>query len=53
MEDVLSYLKQGWSVEDYMNMLRQFNPDVEDFSAITPAIEAAVEQMKKDAGKQA
>ena len=53
VEDVLSYLKQGWSVEDYMNMLRQFNPDVEDFSAITPAIEAAVEQMKKDAGKQA
>lgn len=53
VEDVLSYLKQGWSVEDYMNMLRQFNPDVEDFSAITPAIEAAVEQMKKDSGKQA
>ena len=53
VENVLSYLKQGWSVEDYMNMLRQFNPDVEDFSAITPAIEAAVEQMKKDAGKQA
>ena len=53
VEDVLSYLKQGWSVEDYMNMLRQYNPGVEDFSAITPAIEAAVEQMKKDSGKQA
>ena len=53
VENVLSYLKQGWSVEDYMNMLRQYNPGVEDFSAITPAIEAAVEQMQKDAGRQA
>lgn len=53
VEYVLSYLKYGCSVEEFMDMLRQFNPDVEDFSAITPAIEAAVEQMKKDAGKQA
>ena len=48
VEYVLSYLKYGCSVEEFMDMLRQFNPDVEDFSAITPAIEAAVEQMKKD-----
>lgn len=53
VEYVLSYLKYGCSVEEFMDMLRQFNPDVEDFSAITPAIEAAVEQMKKDTGKQA
>ena len=53
VEYVLSYLKYGCSVEEFMNMLRQYNPGVEDFSAITPAIEAAVEQMKKDAGKQA
>lgn len=36
VEDVLSYLKQGWSVEDYMNMLRQFNPDVEVSRRLRP-----------------